>query len=490
MFATVVLVILTLILLGISIIIGKNTKKYPPGPFSWPFIGNQLLLKRLSRELGGQHEAFIELSKRYASDVVTVDIGTDKVFVVSGNKLIGTVMKNEEYDGRPWNEFIKMRNMGKKTGITMNDGADWKELRGWMLRTMRFFGFGKREMKEMIRTELQVLLGHMNKETPLKLKPFVTPAVVNVLWFLATGKRFSTAEELQCFTDLMERRATVFDMVGGILTAFPWIRYIAPEASGYNLLVTLNNELKAFLMGSINEHKKHYNPGSEADLIDMFLHEMNDHKNSEEIFNVEQLMMLLVDLFLAGCTTTSTTLDFLFLVMTVRQDVQRKLQQEIDSVIPRDRLPEVEDRLKLPYVEAVMSETQRMWPVFPILGPRRVLRDTNLDKFTIAKDSTILMNIYSINKDPTLYPEPDKFMPERYLKNGVYEPDAHSLQFGKGRRRCPGEALAKSALFLLFVGVMQKYTLLPVPGKGPTSVEIVSGITTSPKPYQVLVRSR
>lgn len=52
---------------------------------------------------------------------------------------------------------------------------------------------------------------------------------------------------LQYFNDLMERRSRAFDMSGGILSTFPWIRYVAPETSGYNLLTKLNNELKSFL---------------------------------------------------------------------------------------------------------------------------------------------------------------------------------------------------------------------------------------------------
>jgi len=53
---------------------------------------------------------------------------------------------------------------------------------------------------------------------------------------------------LQKFIDLLDRRAQQFDLTGGILSTFPWIRYIAPEMSGYNILITLNNELKSFLM--------------------------------------------------------------------------------------------------------------------------------------------------------------------------------------------------------------------------------------------------
>lgn len=87
------------------------------GPFSWPFVGNQFLLRRLSREFGGQHKAFLELSRRYCSDILTVGVGFEKLLIVSGHRLINMILKNEEFDGRPWNEFIKLRNMGKKQGI-------------------------------------------------------------------------------------------------------------------------------------------------------------------------------------------------------------------------------------------------------------------------------------------------------------------------------------------------------------------------------------
>lgn len=356
---------------------------------------------------------------------------------------------------------------------------------------MKIFGFGKSEMIEMIQHQLVIFSENLNKNKLHQLKLLFVPAVINVLWNFITGElvAFNQQQKLEHFLDLLDRRSRCFDITGGLLAAFPWIRYIAPEISGYNIMCMLNKELKDFLMKTINDHKEKYIEGKEADLIDMFIQEMRKNEKSS-IFTDEQLMMILIDLFLAGFTTTSTTLDFLFLIVTLFPDVQRKVQKEIDSLIPYDRLPNMEDKAKLPYVEAVINETYRLWPVFPIIGPRRVLCDTNIDKYVIPKDTTILFNTYSINKDPTLYPDPDKFMPERFIKNGVFEPDEYSLQFGKGKRRCPGDILAKATIFILFVGIMQKYTLLPVPGKGPHSIKINSGITLTPQPYNVLVEKR
>lgn len=139
------MLIVILILTIIFIKIEKNTKLYPPGPFSWPFIGNQILLKRLSRKFGGQHKAFMELSKRYNSDIITVNISYEKIIVVSGSKFCDMILQNEEFQGRPWNEFIKVRNMGKKTRnynerwnrmerITKLDDANYEDFRFWKKR--------------------------------------------------------------------------------------------------------------------------------------------------------------------------------------------------------------------------------------------------------------------------------------------------------------------------------------------------------------------
>lgn len=74
-------------------------------------------LRELSGKLGGQHEALVELSRRYDSPVISLKLGRSNTIVVNGSEGIHTVLGSEEFDGRPWNFFIKLRNMGKKKGI-------------------------------------------------------------------------------------------------------------------------------------------------------------------------------------------------------------------------------------------------------------------------------------------------------------------------------------------------------------------------------------
>lgn len=485
-----VLLVIVCVLLLVNFKWAKQKKKIPPGPFAWPFFGNLHLLYQVSRDFGGQHLAFLELSRRYNSDLISLKLGRNNVIVVSGDKGIKAVLKNEEYDGRPWDEFIKLRNLGVRKGITMSDGPEWKEIRGWFVRKFRDLGFGRSQMFHLIRDELVEILDNLNEGGVKNLTSVTKNAVINVLWTLAAGKRFTDEKRLQYFINLMSRRAKAFSMGGGVLSSLPWIRYIAPEASGYNLLMTLNNEFKSFFMETIEEHKKNYVAGKENDLIDMFLHEMYFGKGPSAGFTEDQLFLILMDIFIAGTTTTATTLDFIFLNILIHPDVQRKLHNEIDLIVGNQRLPDINDRQNLPYLEAVSTESQRLCLVTPTIGPRRVLRDTELLGYHIPKNTTILINVYSSNTSKNRYEDPTTFIPERFIKDGSFQSDERLILFGQGKRRCPGEILAKSAIFLLTSGILQHFELHSVPGQELPSLNIVPGLTISPKPYEVLLKPR
>lgn len=75
--------------------------------------------------------------------------------------------------------------------------------------------------------------------------------------------------------------------------------------------------------------------------------------------------MILITQFILLYQTVSAIYSF-FLAMTLHPDIQRKAQQEIDSVVGKDRLPSLDDRENLPYVEAVMREVFRINPVAPL----------------------------------------------------------------------------------------------------------------------------
>ncbi|KAK6629193.1 hypothetical protein RUM43_003010 [Polyplax serrata] len=460
------------------------------GPKWWPFLGNGFILRELSKNLKGQHLALSKLGKDFNTSVLGLKLGRDLVVVGLSAEVIRAILTRDVFTGRPLSFFMKLRCFGKRQGITSTDGYIWKEQRAFTFRHLKQIGFGKETMDVMIMDEVKALIDALKSEKITEnINEKTSLSVLNVLWALVTGKRLKKADDrLKRLLKLLSCRARAFDMAGGTLNQMPWLRYIAPQKTGYSLLQEVNSELRCFLMETIENYKKETN--DRDTLIGAFLHEQKNQRNSSN-FTDEQLIVILLDLFLGGAQTTSQTLNFAFLLMIRNPEVQEKVHRHIVDTIGRDNLPTVEDKSKLAYVDAVLLEVMRMYCVVPIIGPRRSLENTVLNGYFIPKNTTMLLNINAAHYDETHFSEPFKFKPERFLSsNGQLINQEGVFAFGLGKRRCLGEALARSCLFLIFSGIMQNFEITKLPNEPDPSLEPLGGITIAPKSYKAHFRWR
>ena len=149
-----------------------------------------------------------------------------------------------------------------------------------------------------------------------------------------------------------------------------------------------------------------------------------------------------------------------FLAMALYPEVQKKAQKELDAVVGAERLPDFSDRPSLPYVSALVKELLRWHPATPMGVPHRILADDEYNGHTIPAGATIFVNIWCVHlflcfwlcyeyadllhptrdilRDPELYPQPDEFIPERFLDRtgsvDVRGRDPADVAFGFGRR--------------------------------------------------------
>lgn len=368
-----------------------------------------------------------------------------------------------------------------------------------MVSQLKKVGYGKSRMSAMIHEELQELLETISTKRGEPIWPgkeILAPSVINVLWAFITGSRIErTDEKLKTFLSLLHKRSKLFDLSGGLLCQIPWLRHFAPERTGFSLIQKLNLEFYEFFMTIIQEHLNSYCVDrADDDLIYAFIKEMkSDEENNEKstTFTLKQLVMVILDLFIAGSLTTSTTIDLALMITLMKPDLQEKCYREIFDVLGVDGDPSYADRASMPFVEATLLEVQRFFHIAPLSGPRRVLQACKLGGYDIPENATVLIGLRSVLMDEQFWVDPEVFRPERFLDEKLSQvniPDRF-IPFGAGRRKCLGDHLAKQSIFTFYVGILQKFRLIADDNE-PPSLDLLPGITLSPRPYKIVFKKR
>ncbi|KAF9064351.1 cytochrome P450 1 [Rhodocollybia butyracea] len=212
--------------------------------------------------------------------------------------------------------------------------------------------------------------------------------------------------------------------------------------------------------------------------------------------DIEKIKAMGTVSFLAASDTTMSSIASFLLTMTQHPEVQSKAQAEIDHVIGRDRLPTFDDRQSLPYVESIYREIMRMHPPVPTNLPHVSTEDDFYRGYYLPKGCQVVANIWGINRDPNMFPEPDKFMPERFLNSptGPYTNINNIYAFGFGRRFCAGRHMADNTVWLTIVSVLATLDLRNAKDDTDNEIDIPGEYTKTffrhPLPYRSSITPR
>jgi cytochrome P450 len=168
--------------------------------------------------------------------------------------------------------------------------------------------------------------------------------------------------------------------------------------------------------------------------------------------------------------------------------VQEKLQKELDEVIGVSRLPNLADRIQLPYTQSVIHEILRFSSLAPLSIFHNTTKDVQLAGFTIPKNTMFIPNLYAANFDKKIWKDPENFRPERFInEQGQFEKNDALMAFSYGKRACLGETLARDELFLFFASLFQRFYVICE-----TEVDITPfpGTILTPNPHNFILKER
>ncbi|KAL4948852.1 cytochrome P450 [Aspergillus filifer] len=200
-----------------------------------------------------------------------------------------------------------------------------------------------------------------------------------------------------------------------------------------------------------------------------------------------------VTLYGAATDTTALTLTAFTAAMILFPDVQKRAQEEIDRVVGNTRLPDFDDRDNLPYINAMVKEALRWWPVAPIGFPHTATEDIEYNGMLIPNGSLLIPAVWHFMHDPEIYADPQRFDPDRFLPPRN-EPDPETEVWGYGRRACAGRVFADADLYLNIVQTLAVFSFkkaLDEQGREiDVDIKLKPGVLGHPTDFEYRVETR
>ncbi|XP_021520321.1 cytochrome P450 2W1 [Meriones unguiculatus] len=439
--------------------------RWPPGPRPLPFLGNLHLLG-----VTQQDRALTELSESYGP-VFTVHLGAQKTVVLSGYEVVreALVGTGHELADRPPIPIFQLIQQGR--GIFFSSGAHWRAARQFTVRTLHSLGAGQPPMAAKVLQELACLEAQLDsyggQPFPLALLGW---APCNVTFTLLFGQRFDYQDPV--FVSLLSLIDQVMVLLGSpgiqLFNTFPRLGALLRL---HRPILSKIEEVRAILRTLLEAHRPPLPSGRPRSYVEALL-QQGQEDDPEDMFGEASVLACTLDMVMAGTETTAATLQWAVFLMVKHPRVQGRVQEELDQVLGPGRLPKPEDQRALPYTSAVLHETQRYITLLPHV-PRCTAADVQLGGYLLPKGTPVIPLLTSVLLDKTQWETPSQFNPHHFLDaEGRFVKRGAFLPFSTGRRVCVGESLARTELFLLFAGLLQRYHLLPPPGLSPEDLAL------------------
>ncbi|KAG9457316.1 hypothetical protein H6P81_001824 [Aristolochia fimbriata] len=479
----------------------RKAVKLPPGPKPWPVIGNLHLIGPLP------HRSIHRLSRKYGP-LMQLRFGSFPVVVGSSVETAKQILKTQDanFVGRPRTAAGKYTTY-EYSNITWSPyGAYWRQARKMCL--VELFSARRLDSYEYIRAEetralLSSLAVAAAANRPVTLKDYLSTVSLNVISRMVLGKKYlDDAEAVGSVVspDEFKKMLDELFLLSGVLNIgdnIPWIDFL--DLQGYvKRMKALAKKFDRFLEQVLDEHNavraklgKDFVP---RDMVDVLLQFADDPTLDVKISR-NGVKAFTQDMIAGGTESSAVTVEWAISEMMRHPKVFEKAVEELDRVIGKEKWVEEKEVQKLPYIEAIMKETMRMHPVAPMLVPRVARVDSQIDGYDIPAGTRVLVNVWTIGRDPELWDSPDEFRPERFLgkTTDVKGHDFELLPFGAGRRMCPGYSLGLKVIQLTLSNLIHGFTWKLPEGMTPEKLDMeeIWGLSTPRRdPLLALVRPR
>ncbi len=388
-------------------------------------------------------------AQRYG-DIFTTPLGKNfsPVVFVSNPPAIQQILTSDtkEYEAPGEQNGLFEPFLGKQSVIGVS-GDRHRRQRQLMMPS--FHGERMRAYGQLIGDITEQVINEWQKGKPFSVRSSMQKismrVILRAVFGLDEGLRYQQIEELL---------STMLDQMGSPLSAsllyFPSLRKDLGAWSPWGRFVRQRQQIDQLIYQEIAERREEPD-SSRTDILNLL---MSARDEAGEPMTDVELRDELMTLLLAGHETTATALTWAMYWIHKLPTVRQKLLEELDS-LGKDVDPNA--LFRLPYLNAVCSETLRIYPVGMLTFPRVVRSPVELMGYKFDPGTVVVGCIYLAHRQEDIYLEPERFNPERFLDRqfSPYE----FLPFGGGARRCIGMAFAQFEMKVVIAKILSSLEL-------------------------------
>ncbi|EPS58735.1 cinnamate 4-hydroxylase, partial [Genlisea aurea] len=446
--------------------------KLPPGPIPIPIFGNWL---QVGDDLN--HRNLMDYAKKYG-EILLLRVGQRNLVVVSSPELTKEVLHTQgvEFGSRPRNIVFEIFSGGGQDLTFTVYGEHWRKMRR-IITPPLFTNKAVRRYEAGWEAEADAMVADVKKNPESATKGIILRKrlqlmMYNNLYRMMFDGRFESEDDplfvkLRALNGERSRLAQSFEYNYG-----DFIPILRPFLKGYLKYCqqVKDNRLQFFKDNFVEKRKKLAttkptdNNGVDKCAMDHIL----EAEQRGEI-NEDNVLYVVENLNIAATETMVWSMEWAIAQLINHPNVQKKLRDEIDTILSPGVGVAEPDIPKLPYLQAVIKETLRFRMPIPLLLPHMNLHDAKLGGYDIPAESKILVNAWWLGNNPEHWKKPEEFRPERFLEEeSNVEANGNEFKyvpFGAGRRSCPGISIALLVLGITLGRLVQNFELLPPPGQ-------------------------
>ncbi|KAF7535862.1 hypothetical protein G7054_g5007 [Neopestalotiopsis clavispora] len=396
--------------------------------------------------------------------------------------------------------FIKSQTVFLGRGITTTPyNATWKKHRRIATKWLHSKEVDKythvldREATDMIKCLYEVCDGGNALVNP---QPFAGRCSLNNMLTIVFGTRTKSIHDPLVKTSLRFSREFM-NLTGPMsnLTDFvPLLQHLPLSLRSRGR--QLNKDLAATYGGMIKDIDRRMRSGQKvSESLSKTMLQIRDMEKLDDM----DMTILASAFMIGGIETTASIMQWFSALIPSYPHIQKRAQAELDRVVGRDRLPQVEDEKNLPYCHAIVKEIERCHNPFWLGAPHMASEDFTYRGQFIPKDTVLVLNTWTMHHDPERHPDPGTFNPDRYLHDNLSSADSSNLAdpyqrdhwiFGAGRRICPGMWVAEREIWLAISRLIWAFDLEALPER-PIDLKEYDGLSgRSPVPFQIRLKPR